>query len=220
VVIDNLETVSDVDALMPSLARIGRPTRFLLTSRQSMSHFPYVTRLAVPPLSMAHSRLLIESELRRRGRGTMPTLEEMEALYEIVGGMPLALKLVAAQMNRWPISVLLENMRHARLAAPESLYTFIYRHTWQALHDNARNLLLSMMTVAPTGEDLDWLRLIGAQPLNEFDDALSQLLAYSMLEVAGPPDAPRYGLHRLTATFLQTEILTDWSEPSEEPPRV
>ncbi len=45
-----------------------------------------------------------------------------------------------------------------------------------------------------------------------FDDALAQLRDYSLLEAAGPPESPRYRLHRLTTTFLQTEVLEGWDE--------
>lgn len=217
IVIDNLESVSDVDALLPALAPMAGPSRFLLTSRQSMSHYPTVTRVAVPPLSLEDSRRLVESELRRGNRQATLPAADMADLHATVGGMPLALKLVAAQMSRWPLAVLLDNLRAATLRAPENLYTYIYRHTWLALNNSARQLLLSTMTVAPQGEDIDWLRLISVLNPEAFDDAMDQLLAYSLLEVAGPPQSPRYGLHRLTVTFLQTEVLGEWmNEPGPD----
>ena len=134
------------------------------------------------------------------------------ALHAVVGGMPLALKLVAAQMNHWPLTVLLENLRTAHTRAPEGLYTFIYRRSWLALGDHARTLLLSMLPLAPDGEDVEWLTLMSFLPPDEFGGALAQLRDYSLLETSGPPDSPRYRLHRLTTTFLQTEVLAGWDE--------
>jgi hypothetical protein len=217
IIIDNLESISDVDSLLPALMPLARPTRFLLTSRQTLSHYPTVTRLPVPPLSLDDSQALVESELRRRGRDGALKPDDMAALYEVVGGAPLALKLVAAQMSRWPLPILLDNLRHARQRAPENLYTFIYRRSWLALSDPARQLLLSLLTIAPDGEDIEWLRLMSFMPPDEFDDALALLLSYSLLEAAGPPDSPRYRLHRLTTTFLQTEVLSSW-EGTTAPP--
>ena len=52
-------------------------------------------------------------------------------------------------------------------------------------------------------------------PPAAFDEALGQLRDYSLLETAGPDDAPRYRLHRLTTTFLQTEVLAGWSAADE-----
>ena len=216
IVIDNLESVSDVELLLPALMPLARPARFLLTSRQTLSHFPAVVRFPVRPLSPADSQALVEAELRRRGRpGALPAAE-MAALYEVVGGTPLALKLVAAQMAHWPLPALLDNLRHARHTAPERLYTFIYQRAWLALGDSARQLLLSLLPLAPDGEDVAWLRAMSFLPPDAFDEALGQLRDYSLLEMAGPDDAPRYRLHRLTTTFLQTEVLAGWSDAAGE----
>jgi hypothetical protein len=210
IVIDNLENVSDVALLMPALAPLARPARFLLTSRQTLSHYPMVTRYPVRPLSPRDSQDLVEAELQRHGRAVALRPEDMVALYNLIGGMPLALKLVAAQMSNWPLPVLLENLRTAHARAPEGLYTFIYQRSWLALGDPARQLLLSLLPLAPDGEDVEWLALLSFLPPDEFAEALAQLRDYSLLEMAGPPESPRYRLHRLTTTFLQTEVLDDW----------
>lgn len=210
IIIDNLESVSDVELLLPALTPLTRPTRFLLTSRQALSHYPSVTRFPVQPLSFQDSQALVESELRRHGRATSLRQEDMASLYEVIGGMPLALKLIAAQMSHWPLAILLENLRKARHRVPEQLYTFIYRCSWMVLRDQARQLLLSLLPLAPDGEDIEWLRLMSFLSPDDFSEALAQLLDYSLLEVAGPADSPRYRLHRLTTTFLQTEVLTTW----------
>lgn len=212
IVIDNLESVSDVALLMPALAPLSRPARFLLTSRETLRHYPMVTRYPVPPLSPEDSHALVESELRRHGRAAALRPADMVSLYDVIGGMPLALKLVAAQMSHWPLSILLENLRSARQRAPESLYSFIYRRAWQALNDPARQLLLSLLPLASDGEDIEWLRLMSFLPADAFAEALGQLLDYSLLETAGSPESPRYRLHRLTTTFLQTEVLAGWDE--------
>ncbi|MEZ4518525.1 MAG: NB-ARC domain-containing protein [Chloroflexota bacterium] len=212
IVIDNLESISDVDILLPALMPLARPTRFLLTSRESMSRYPMVPCFRVPSLSFDDSRALVESELHRRGFNSTPSLEDMTALYELVGGAPLALKLVSSQMSRWPLAVLINDMRRASRSAPESLYTFIYRRTWMVLDDSARELLLSLLTIAPDGEDIHWLRVMSFLPPDAFDKALDQLLTYSLLQLAGLSDSLHYRLHRLTTTFLQTEILSTWQE--------
>lgn len=212
IVIDNLESLEDVDALLPALASLGEPTRFLLTSRQSLTHYPFVQRLTIPPLTFEDSLSLVESELTRRRREVALSPVNAARLYDVVGGMPLALKLIAAQLARWPLDVILESLRQATLPTPESLYTFIYRQAWAALDNNARELLVSLLTIAPEGDDIEWLRLVSFLPPAAFDQALAQLLAYSLLETVGEPDYPKFRLHRLTVTFLQSEILTAWDE--------
>ncbi|HFQ92467.1 MAG TPA: ATP-binding protein, partial [Anaerolineae bacterium] len=56
IIIDNLETAEDLAALIPALARLQDSARFLFTSRHTLSRYPYVHRLPVPPLSLADSR--------------------------------------------------------------------------------------------------------------------------------------------------------------------
>jgi len=48
-------------------------------------------------------------------------------------------------------------------------------------------------------------------PEDQFEIALRQLQDYSLIEVSGSPQSPSYNLHRLTITFLQTEILLNWA---------
>ena len=56
IVIDNLESVSDVELLLPALMPLARPTRFLLTSRQTLSPVSY-THLDVYKRQLQHRGL-------------------------------------------------------------------------------------------------------------------------------------------------------------------
>ncbi|MFN2136299.1 MAG: NB-ARC domain-containing protein [Candidatus Promineifilaceae bacterium] len=213
IVFDNLENVADLDRLIPSLPPLAGATRFLLTSRQGLSRYPYVFRKPLKPLSAVDSKALFEAELARRGRPLQLSEDELKNLYQIVGGMPLALKLVAAQCGHWPLPAILLEMASAAAGAPEALYAFIYRRTWLVLDDPARSLLLSMLTISPEGEATEWLRLFSALDPAHFESALRQLLDYSLLEQSGSLQEPAYRLHRLTVTFLQSEIAQRWSPP-------
>lgn len=211
VIIDNLETLDDVAMLLPVLASLKDAARFLLTSRHSLSRYPFVQRLPVPPLSLADSRAFLESELARRGRDLRLETDTMRMIHDIIGGVPLALKLTAAQLAHLPLAEVMDGLRQANREPSERLFTYIYRRAWQLLDESAKALLLSLLSISPDGEDVAWLRLMSDLPENEFEAALAQLTAYSLLEVAGSPTAPAYRLHRLTTTFLQTEILLNWS---------
>ncbi len=211
IIIDNLETLSDTEALLPALFPLAGSTRFLLTSRHSLREVGFVHVLPLSELSFAASQTLITSELERHGQTTTLSPAEMETIYQAIGGLPLALKLTAAQLGDLPLAHILQGIQLARRQGPERMYDFIYGHTWRLLTDTARHLLLTMLLVSPDGEDVSWMKLMSNLPLADFDQALMQLRRYSLLEKAGSLAAPRYRLHRLTATFLQTELLLRWN---------
>ncbi|MBV8694562.1 MAG: hypothetical protein JO125_08430 [Chloroflexi bacterium] len=217
VIIDNLETMADSQALVPALHPLAGATRFLFTSRYTLREYPYVQTLSVPELSLTDSRELVQSELMRRGQKKALPEEILVQLYNTIGGLPLALKLATAQLGRLPLDYVLQGLQQARHQAPEHMYSHIYRRTWQLLDDPARELLLSMLLISSDGENIDWLRLISALPETTFDTALAQLINYSLLQVTGSLADPVYRLHRLTVTFLQTDILLRWNKEAGNP---
>lgn len=218
VVIDNLETLNDTQALLPALFPLAGQTRFLLTSRYSLRDVSFVHVLPLSELSPAASQALIENELERHGRATTLSPSAAAAIYQVVGGLPLALKLLAAQLGDLPLEHILEGLKVARRQGPERIYEFIYHRTWRLLSDPARHLLLTMLLVSPEGEDVPWMKLMSNLPTTDFDQALMQLRRYSLLETVGSLALPRYRLHRLTTTFLKTEVLLRWQEDTPEKP--
>jgi hypothetical protein len=49
----------------------------------------------------------------------------------------------------------------------------------------------------------------------DFWSAVQELTALSLLEARGTPWEPRYGIHRLTETFLKTEII-NWPPDNDD----
>lgn len=211
IIIDNLETIEDVSLLIPALASLMETTRILLTSRHSLSDYDFIHRFPVPPLQQADSRTLIESELARRGRNLQLNQTTLSHFHRIIGGVPLALKLIAAQLAYLPLSDVLDGLQNANRQSSQHLFTYIYRLTWQLLDEPAKVLLLSLLSISPDGEGAEWMQLMSGLSKHKFDLALQQLTAYSLLEVASLSEAPIYRMHRLTTTFLQTEILLNWT---------
>lgn len=212
VVIDNLETIADVEMLLPALQPGAGKTRFLLTSRQTMSQYSYVRVVPVPILSLVDSQDLVEFEMSRLGMVIEISRPDLNCLYDLIGGLPLALKLTAAQLQRRSLTDVLQQLQHVNTATPYHLYTYIYRMTWEMLTDPSRQLLLSTLDIAPDGDNATWLRGMSGLADKEFEGALDQLLDYSLLETGGDVVQRVYKLHRLTATFLQTDILGGWAD--------
>jgi hypothetical protein len=213
VIIDNLETVAESQLLPSTLYPLAGATRFLITSRESLRGFDFVAARSVPELSDADSKLLVRSELARIGSSITPGEDDLNRIVEAVGGVPLALKLVAAQLSVMPVEDCIAGMRRAEGQSTEALFTFIYRATWRLLTPDARRLLLGAGNVIlPDGAHPLWVQKMGegvglTQP--QYAASLEELRRYSLLDVFQADDGLRYRIHRLTLTFLQTEFLKD-----------
>lgn len=207
IIIDNLETVADVDTLIPHLEALAGPTRFLLTSRHTMHHFPFVQTIPLPALSFTDSDALVQSELKRRSSPFSLTTTVMRSIYDLIGGLPLALKLLAAQLGTFPLAELLTRLSEA---SQPDMYTYIYRLTWDHLSQPARRLLVQLHDLSPDGADITALRHFLALTEDELEEGIPELLACCLLEAVGAIENPVYKIHRLTTTFLQTHILHSW----------
>lgn len=207
VVIDNLETVVDYQTLIPTLRRLARPTKILLTSREQVDDDLYHHNLGEisQPAAMAFLHYMAE----RHDIGALRQAEpgQIQAIYEVVGGNPLALKLVTGQIRSGlhSLSQILENLRQARGKTIDQLYTFIYWQAWQALDEAARRLFVLMPQLPNADrEDLARKSKLSDEALTR---AVRQLTVRSLIEVRGDLEQPTYYLHRLTETFLLNEVI-------------
>jgi hypothetical protein len=211
VIVDNLETIIDYQSLLPSLSRLANPTKFLLTSRHSLRSHPDVFCLNLTELSQADTLTLLAHEAQVRGVTSLiqasPT--QLDEIYQVVGGNPLALKLVIGQIQALPLSQVLSSLKGAQGRKITELYSYIYWQSWRALSDVARQALLALPVASPRGSPLDQLAAVSGLELTELGQALEELTGFSLVEVGGDLENRRYSIHRLTETFLLTEI-TQW----------
>jgi hypothetical protein len=209
VVVDNLETAADYQALVPDLQEFVNPTRFLLTSRHSLHDFPGVHNLSLDELSASDSLALLRHEARQRGLAEVAAVpdEALSRVHEVAGGNPLALKLLIGQMHTLSLSRVVEDLRQARGRRVEELYRFIYWRSWHLLSNAARQVLAIMPLVAESGGGLDQIAALCELDELEMMAGLQQLVALSLVDVRGTLEARRYSIHRLTETFLLEEVL-------------
>lgn len=207
VVIDNLETVADYQALLPLLRTFSNPSKFLITSRESLSQYQDVFCLSLGELSQPHAFELLRYEASTRGIRTLAaaTDDALAQITDVVGGHPLALNLVLGQLVFLPLTQVLESLRQATGQRVDELYTYIYWQAWQTLDDPSRQLFLTLPTV--TNGTYAQLAAISLLEPDELQAGLAQLIGLSLIQVAGDLLEPRYCLHRLTETFLMNEVL-------------
>lgn len=208
VVIDNLETVTDLERVMPVLRSLVEPTKILITSRKSLYYEPGLYHFNLPPLSETNTLRLIRNEARLHNLAHLQEAndDELRRIYQVVGGNPLALRLVVGQTHVHGLDAILADLAAARGQKIELLYTFIYRRAWEMLTEPTRQVFLAMPLVTNMGGSADYLVQISGLELSQVRDALEQLVALNLVNSQGDLTDRRFSIHNLTRTFLQEQV--------------
>lgn len=214
IIIDNLETLTDLEALVDTLRDLANPTKFLLTSRVSLFGEPDIYHYPVPELTGALTLHLVRQEARLRN---LPDLlaasdADLHPIVATVGGNPLAIRLVVGQLHIHALDIILDNLRVARGQTTEQFYTYIYRQAWDALDETARRVLLVMPLVSSLGGTLEHIGKVSSLETGAVTDALGRLIHLNLVDSRGDLKTRRYTIHNLTATFLQEQVIR-WGAP-------
>ncbi|MCB9136669.1 MAG: hypothetical protein H6636_14690 [Anaerolineales bacterium] len=209
VVIDNLETDAEALYLFEHLQDLGGPSKFLITSRTCPPVQANLLTIPLEELTQPEALALLRHQAHLTGQEVLveAPVETLLPIYEATGGNPLALKLIVGLANLLPLPYILQDLPKAQIGQVEKLYTQIYLKTWQTLSPSARTLLQFMPLVAESGGTVAHLQALSALSERELSAALAELVTRSLLEMRGHALERRYGIHRLTETFLRTEII-------------
>lgn len=208
VVIDNLESEAHTTFFLEQLTGLGGPSRFLVTTRANPPGVAGARVFPLRELEFKDAADLIRSHSREIGPSETAIHREADcqAIYDVVGGNPLALKLVVGMTTRYPLSDVLADLGARRLSQTVEMYDHVYRRAWEALSLDARELLEGMLLVSESGAGPQQLQAISGLPEERFWPALDELLARTLLEGRGSAAERRYGIHPLTRAFLRSQI--------------
>jgi len=207
--IDNLETAADVEELLPVLRGLANPARILLTTRHTLHGEPGIFHLNVTELSEADALRLVRQEATQRNLSELAAASdaELHAVYQTVGGNPLALRLLIGQNHVRSLAGILNDLAAARGASVENLYEYIYRAAWSRLNELCRRVLLAMPLTPPSGGDLQQLMAISGMTAGALSDALTELVTLNLVDARGQSlHQRRYAIHALTRTFLLEQV--------------
>jgi len=214
IVVDNLETVRDVDVLLSHLRDLADPSKFILTSRHNLYHEHDIHHFSVPALDRSQALALVrfEASVRNLPATAAASDEDLAPIFDLVGGNPLALRLVVGQLHIHALPAILHDLASVNSRKVESLYTFIYRRAWDNLDEPARRLLLAMPLTDSHGGDLDFLAIVSALGDGDLRHALDTLVMLNLVDARGELHHRLYTIHSLTRTFLQEQV-AKWQPP-------
>lgn len=209
IVIDNLENQTDASFLQGHLHDLAQPTKFLITTRTRPTESAQVFSYTVDELPFADAANLMRHHAAEIGLTAFAqaTQTDIRSIYSVTGGNPLAIKLVISLLDVLSLPQVLEALMHGRSQPTSDMYKHIYWQTWHTLSPKAQVLLQAMPLVSEIGGMSEYLQTISGLSDTELWPALQELRARSLLEVHGSLQEKRYGIHRLTETFLHTEII-------------
>ncbi len=211
VVVDNLESAADLQLLMPLIEELSNPSRFLLTSRTQVASMHPVYRFLVPALSRIDAGLLVqkEAEWGNLHDGMELTEEELDTIYAVVGGNPLALRLVVGLTRSLSLQEVLLMLQEAATHPITLLYRYIFEQAWELLDEAAQNVFVYMPLVARRGDPFEVIRDGCGMDQQPLQDALALLVKLNLVDVIRNGSEYRYGIHSLTRTFLLNDAI-EW----------
>lgn len=200
VVIDNLETVRDFQKLVPILNKLTNPTKFMLTSREHLPSLTRVKLVSLQELDEISSLALIQHTAETKEVDGFNTRD----VYDLVGGNPLAIILVVSLMRNLPHE---EVLRGVEIGDTDDIYRYVYWKSWTALTDYAREIILVIQRAGDQA-DWEWLEIVTDFDPKILREAIQQLINLSLVQPQrGKGSELHYMIHRLTSTFLRTDIL-------------
>ena len=208
-VVDNLETAADVNALVTGLHTLARPAKILITTRHRLAGNTWATALTVPSLAPEPAQTFIRHHAQVRHVAALEAAPQTDVaeIAALCDGNPLAITLVVGQLHTLPLKQVLENLQKARGRSAD-LLRFLFRYSWEQLSPTAQHLLLHTPLLDIRG--VAWPELAAVSkvvPDGEFCRALEELLDASLMCAGYAQGQVLYSIHRLTEYFILSDLI-------------
>ncbi|MGP3933640.1 AfsR/SARP family transcriptional regulator [Nonomuraea sp. KM88] len=218
VMLEDVESEAQVVPLLPGSAGCA----VIITSRARLTGLPGALQLPVEVMDQEQSLELIGKVIGPDRVAAEP--EAAAALTQVVGGLPLALRIVAARLAarpHWSLASMVgrladERHRLDELAHGEMVVRKSLSLTYESMDERTRRLL-RLLSVAESVTIPAWF----AGALLDDDvyramDRLEQLVDDQMLDVAGVDAGgdPRYKFHGLIRVFTRERLHEHEDEPT------
>ena len=207
VVIDNLEEANALEELVSALKDVLGPSSGLLTSRFELLPGPDFQACSLDELTLQDATSFITRLQENEPAEEQLNAAQIERLFDVVCGNPQALLLILNLLPHFSLEDLLEDLSQPHLKQVESLYRHIYMRVWNQLSDPGCETLLAICLAAPTDLDFEHLQALTELSRAQLRSTILELSQHRLLLTHGSPARRRYAIHRLTETFLRTDLL-------------
>lgn len=210
VLVDNLETAENANALIAHLRGFLNGSRAIVTSRKKVRH-DFILALSLQGLEVDDSVFFLQKDAgQRKVQQIMEApRKKLVEIHELTGGAPLALKLVVGQAKFLDLGPILGELRQVG----SELYPFIFRRSWEQLSPSAQRALIYIGRTVLTSVGWDELASVGiAQSETVLKEAIDELIDYSLLDVSFITGESRYSIHQLTRQFVNSDLPRMWKE--------
>ncbi|NJN55055.1 MAG: hypothetical protein HC804_10035, partial [Anaerolineae bacterium] len=204
VIVDNLETAADYAALIPELRNWQNPSKFLITSRMRLLDQPGVFSYSLAELEETAVYQLIRQEANRIGFADLENASEenLHQIYQVIGGNPLAIKLVIGQLRFHSLPRVLARITEGQTDSGIGLFDYIYQEAWDSLDNTSQTTLIALTHAGDSGFPLEHLIEVTGLSPSTVERAVEELILLSLVDLRGSLFDRRYSLHRLTEMFL------------------
>lgn len=208
IVIDDLGHLAEMLPLLASLLGIIGTGKYLLTAYQQPPFEIEATTISVPELSFDDSRALLnhQAELTRVHAFRQAEEKDIRDLYSVVGGHPLALRLIPRLARMYSLPEILEGWQTAQTGQIADIYQSVYDDLWHTLLPVEKQLMRVMPFVSQAGATLAYLQAVSNLPQELLRPSLTKLMECCLVEPHGNLYERRYGTHRLTIQYILSRL--------------
>jgi tetratricopeptide (TPR) repeat protein len=213
IILDNLEGELD-DQWVTDLRSLANPSRIVVISRQAPRRTTDFYLLRVNEIDQETAFELINYQAHQTGLSEVFDDQLSSKIYDSAGGNALALKIIVGILHSFALKDALLGLKNRNDSRTSTLFDFIFEVAMKALTEPSRLVLDAFLFAGTAGTTLEHISAITGQHAFEDMELIEDLIHRSLVEVSGSVEVKRYGIHRLTETYLTSRGLSASQEIS------
>lgn len=204
----HLIMVDDVDVssavLLKEIQELIGAGKCLLTAHQQPSIEVEAIHISIPQLTFEHAKQLLDYQAEVTGATVLQRARDtdLQEVYAVVGGNPLALRLIPRLAKIYSLSEIIQGWQIGQPDHIARLYRSIFDELWETLLPVEKQLMNVMPFISPGGGTRPYLQAIAGLSRDTLSPILTKLVECCLIEPHGNLYERKYGIHRLTEQYI------------------